>query len=107
MNDTSQLGRSTRDPHRRRLRCETLLAPGPASDTYRRYSIIVARLPARPTTSTNIGSSGLPIRAFSSQGPSMAKRSCDRTTGVVLRGTESLLTHRWREVDSNFRFRAR
>jgi hypothetical protein len=26
----------------------------------------------------------------------MAKRSCDRTTGVVLRGTESLLTHRWR-----------
>ena len=24
-----------------------------------------------------------------------------RTTGVVLRGTESLLTHRWREMDSN------
>jgi hypothetical protein len=23
-----------------------------------------------------------------------------------LRGTESLLTHRWREVDSNFQFRA-
>jgi hypothetical protein len=33
----------------------------------------------------------------------MAKRSCDRTTGVVLRGTESLLTHRWREPDSNHR----
>jgi len=28
-----------------------------------------------------------------------------RTTGVVLRGTESLLTQRWREVDSNHRFR--
>jgi hypothetical protein len=27
---------------------------------------------------------------------------CDRTTGAVLRGTESLLTHRWRELDSNF-----
>jgi hypothetical protein len=26
------------------------------------------------------------------------------TTGVVLRGTESLLTHRWREMDSNFWF---
>ena len=34
--------------------------------------------------------------AFSSQGPSIPNRSCDRTTGVVLRGTESLLTHRWR-----------
>src|SRR6516162_4001861 len=28
---------------------------------------------------------------------------CDRTTGAVLRGTESLLTHRWREADSNHR----
>ena len=28
--------------------------------------------------------------------------SRDRTTGVVLRGTESLLTHRWRGTDSNF-----
>ena len=27
----------------------------------------------------------------------------EATTGVVLRGTESLLTHRWRETDSNFR----
>ena len=59
-------------------------------------SIIVARLPARPTTSTNTRSGGLPITAFLSRGPSMAKRSCDRTTGIVLRGTESLLTHRWR-----------
>jgi hypothetical protein len=40
-------------------------------------------------------------------GPSMAKRSCDRTTGVVLRGTESLLTHRWSGMDSNVQFRAR
>jgi len=32
----------------------------------------------------------------------MAKRSCDRATGVVLRGTESSLTLRWRELDSNF-----
>ena len=31
----------------------------------------------------------------------MAKRSCDRATGVVLRGTESSLTLRWREPDSN------
>jgi hypothetical protein len=31
----------------------------------------------------------------------------EATTGVVLRGTESLLTHRWREMDSNFQFRAR
>jgi hypothetical protein len=29
-----------------------------------------------------------------------------RGYGVVLRGTESLLTHRWRKSDSNFRFRA-
>ena len=28
-----------------------------------------------------------------------------RTTGVVLRGTESLLTQRWRELDSKFQFR--
>jgi hypothetical protein len=42
--------------------------------------------------------------AFSSQGPSIANRSCDRTTGVVLRGTESLLTHHWREMDSNFQY---
>ena len=28
-----------------------------------------------------------------------------RTTGVVLRGTESLLTHRWRKPDSNHRSR--
>jgi hypothetical protein len=41
---------------------------------------------------------------FRPRGPSMAKRSCDRTTGVVLRGTESLLTHRWREMDSNHQF---
>ena len=34
----------------------------------------------------------------------MAKRSCDRTTGVVLRGTESLWTHRWRGLDSNFSY---
>jgi hypothetical protein len=27
-------------------------------------------------------------------------------TGAVFRGTESLLTHRWRELDSNFPFRA-
>jgi len=26
------------------------------------------------------------------------------TTGVDLRGTESLLTHRWREMDSNFQY---
>ena len=32
--------------------------------------------------------------------------TCDRTTGVVLRGTESLLTHRWREMDSNLQYRA-
>jgi len=32
------------------------------------------------------------------------RTSCDRTTGVVLRGTKSLLTHRWRGVDSNRRF---
>ena len=44
------------------------------------------------------------IRAGTGRG-SMAKRSCDRTKGVVLRGTESLLTHCWRGVDSNFRFR--
>src|SRR6516165_11951619 len=31
---------------------------------------------------------------------------CDRTTGAVLRGTESLLTHRWREPDSNLRSRS-
>ena len=30
-----------------------------------------------------------------------------RGYGVVLRGTESLLTHRWRGMDSNFQFRAR
>jgi hypothetical protein len=35
---------------------------------------------------------------------STAKGSCDRTTGAVFRGTESLLTHRWRELDSNHRF---
>ena len=34
------------------------------------------------------------------------ERSYDRTTGVVLRGTESLLTHRWREMDSNLQYRA-
>jgi hypothetical protein len=34
-------------------------------------------------------------------------KACDRTTGVVLRGTESLLTHRWSGMDSNFQFRAR
>ena len=45
--------------------------------------------------------------AFSSQGPSIPNRSCDRTTGVVLRGTESLLTHRWSEGDSNSRSRSR
>src|SRR5208282_1994345 len=45
--------------------------------------------------------------AFSSQGPSIANRSRDQTTGVVLRGTESLLTHRWREMDSNFWYRGR
>jgi hypothetical protein len=33
--------------------------------------------------------------------------TCDRTTGVVLRGTESLLTHRWRETDSKFQYRAK
>ena len=32
---------------------------------------------------------------------------CDRTTGAVFRGTESLLTHRWREPDSNHQFRER
>jgi hypothetical protein len=31
-----------------------LFDPGPTSDTYPTYSIMVARLPARPTTSTNI-----------------------------------------------------
>ena len=31
--------------------------------------------------------------------------AASRTTGVVLRGTESLLTHRWRELDSNHRSR--
>jgi NAD(P)-dependent dehydrogenase (short-subunit alcohol dehydrogenase family) len=31
--------------------------------------------------------------------------AASRTTGVVLRGTESLLTHRWREMDSKFQFR--
>src|SRR5271169_2445678 len=30
-------------------------------------------------------------------------RSNNGTTGVVLRGTESLLTHPWREMDSNHR----
>ena len=30
----------------------------------------------------------------------------EATTGVVLRGTESLLTHRWREMDSNLQYRA-
>src|SRR5271163_3383436 len=45
--------------------------------------------------------------AFSSQGPSIANRSCDRTAGVVLWGTESLPTHRWREMDSSFRFPAK
>src|SRR6516162_2004240 len=50
---------------------------------------------------------GLPIRAFRPRAPSIAKRLCDRTKDVVLRGTESLLTHRWREMDSNFPFRAR
>ena len=30
-----------------------------------------------------------------------------RGYGVVLRGTESLLTHRWRGMDSNVQFRAR
>src|SRR6516162_9504782 len=33
--------------------------------------------------------------------------TCDRTTGVVLRGTESLLTRRWRETDSKFQYRAK
>src|SRR6516164_9392585 len=31
------------------------------------------------------------------QGPSVTQRSRDRTTGIVLRGAESLLTHRWRD----------
>ena len=29
----------------------------------------------------------------------------NRTTGIVLRETESLLTHRWREMDSNYWYR--
>src|SRR6516162_1137322 len=44
---------------------------------------------------------------FRPTGRSTAKGSCDRTTGAVVRGTESLLTLRWRELDSNLRFRAR
>ena len=43
---------------------------------------------------------------FRPTGRSTAKGSCDRTTGAVVRGTESLLTLRGRELDSNFRFRA-
>jgi hypothetical protein len=50
---------------------------------------------------------GLPIRAFSSQGPLDGKEIMRSNKGVVLRGTESLLTHRWRELDSNFQFRAK
>src|SRR6516165_960012 len=41
---------------------------------------------------------------FVPTGRSTAKGSCDRTTGVV-RGTESLLTLRWREMDSNYWYR--
>src|SRR6516225_3308686 len=42
---------------------------------------------------------------FRPTGRSTAKGSCDRTTGVV-RGTESLLTLRWRKADSNHRSRS-
>ena len=47
-------------------------------------------MPYLPTTSTRSATISLP-------------KACDRTTGVVLRGTESLLTHRWRVLDSNYR----
>jgi hypothetical protein len=46
-----------------------------------------------------------PPRCLPPAPTSTAKRSYDRTTGAVLRGTESLLTHRWRGTDSNLRFR--
>jgi hypothetical protein len=54
--------------------------------------------PLRRTSKRRIGDQSL-----SSQGTSIAKRSCHRTKDVVLRGTESLLTHRWRKTDSNSR----
>ena len=42
------------------------------------------------------------LLCFSTAPPTQRRlRISDRTTGVVLRGTESLLTHRWREMDSN------
>ena len=44
---------------------------------------------------------------FRPTGRSTAKGSCDRTTGAVVRGTESLLTLRWSGMDSNVQFRAR
>src|SRR6516164_5005357 len=43
---------------------------------------------------------------FRPTGRSTAKGSCDRTTGAVVRGTESLLTLRWRKMDSNHRSRS-
>jgi len=42
---------------------------------------------------------------FPPTGRATAKGACDRTTGAVFRGSESLLTHRWRKQDSNLRSR--
>jgi hypothetical protein len=47
----------------------------------------------------------MPIIFLRPTGRSTAKGSCDRTTGAVFRGTESLLTLRWSGVDSNVQFR--
>ena len=46
------------------------------------------------------------MRHLSSPGAPRWQRSCDRTTDFVFIGTESLLTHRWREPDSNHRSRS-
>jgi hypothetical protein len=40
-----------------------------------------------------------PVRPHVSNATAMVP---NRTTGIVLRGTESLLTRRWRGLDSNF-----
>jgi len=50
-------------------------------------SNIVARLPAGPTTSTNIGSGGLPIRSFSSHGPLDGNRIVRSNNRAIFRET--------------------